>query len=307
MEPQRKAFTVIELICVIAIIALLAALLMPTLSRSREVATRVVCASYMRGYGSAGNVYLRDHDGCFPAGPEEWLYTKASDTPDHPLGCRWHDLAMAPGGEIMKAATQWRGVMWDLIAETGIGPCPIFRDLAPKRGCENPGHKPEISIKPQFNYSINGYLGSQREGGVLKVSEVRDPAIVFFFGEENSWTLRPDHPKYPASRLSAPLSTTVLDDTVLLITPTPQAQDCFATFHETPKNELDRGFGNVVFIDGHVDMIQARQQLRRKMHGFYGAGRVSRSMGKSFEWQPAGNLYYAWASKSPPPGGWNDQ
>ena len=65
MEVKKKAFTILELICVIAIIALFVALLMPALSRSKDVATRVVCGSYMKAYGSIGSIYLDEHDGFF--------------------------------------------------------------------------------------------------------------------------------------------------------------------------------------------------------------------------------------------------
>lgn len=307
METQRRAFTLIELLCVIAIIALLVMLLVPTLSRSRYASSELISRSQMHSFDILGQVYLSDHNGYFPAEPGEWLYTNASDSPAHPIGCRWHDAEMVPGSEIMNAKPEFRGIMWDYMAGESFGLCPIFRDIALKRGCENPKHNPDISIRPQFNYSINGYLGSRREGGVLRKSEVRDPAVVFFFAEENSWTVRPDHPKYPAQWLSAPLSTTVLDDTVLLITPTPDARDCFATHHRPPEGDLNRGSGPVLFVDGHGDDIWAEQQLRQKMHGYDGPRRTSSSRRSSMEWHSAGNLYYAWAAKSPPPGGWDGQ
>jgi hypothetical protein len=95
--------------------------------------------------------------------------------------------------------------------------------------------------------------------------------------------------------LSAPLSTKALDDTSLLITATPQAKDCFATYHDAPNGDLTRGAGYVVFMDGHVDRIRVEDQLRTIMHG------------GSSSLDPAGNLSLAWANKSPPPGGWDGQ
>ena len=146
---------------------------------------------------------------------------------------------------------------------------------------------------------MNGYLGSIQEGGVLRETEVRDPKSVFFFAEENPWSLRPDHPEFSAEWLSAPLSTKALDDTALLISPTPQARDCFATYHGAPGADLNRGYGNVIFIDGHLEKIGAEDQLRKIMHN--ASGRNQSRLG------PAGNLSWAWADKSPPPGGWNAQ
>ncbi len=291
---SKRAFTIWELLCVLAIIFILFALLMPSLNRVRRQAVRVVCGSYLAGYGRAGLSYLNDNDGVFPE-PSEWLYTTKSDSEAHPIGCRWHDGAMAPDGEIMSSSEEYRGKMWAYIGEMGLGPCPTFRRFASSRGCENPEHNIDLDIIPQYSYTMNGYLGTTREGGVLRTDEVRDPSKVFLFAEENSWSVRPDHPEFPARWLSAPLSTKALDDTVLLIRPTPDANDCFATYHDAPRGDLNRGYGNVVFIDGHVEPISAEDQLRKTMH------RGKRRVG------PGGNLSWSWASKSPPPGGWDGQ
>lgn len=294
MDAER-AFTIWELLCVLAIVILLFALLMPALVRVRATSTDVICQSYLRQYNIAGLLYLEDNDGVFPEGSNEWLYTKESISEAHPIGCRWHDRAMAPSGEIMRASQQYQGRMWSYINEIAVGTCPTFRRFARTRGCENPEHNDELDIEPQYSYTMNGYLGTTQDGGVLRESEVRDPSRVFFFAEENSWSLRPDHSKFPARELAAPLSTKALNDTVLLIRPTPQAGDCFATYHRAPSKDLNRGSGNVVFIDGHVEMISVEDQLRKNMHG-----------GNSYL-GPAGNLSWAWASKSPPPGGWDAQ
>lgn len=290
----KRAFTIWELLCVLGIIFLLVSLLMPALSRVRLQATRMVCGSYLAGYGKAGLLYLNDNDGIFPE-PSEWLYTGKSDSKAHPIGCRWHDQTMSPAGDIMQTSPEYRGKMWAYFDEMGIRPCPIFRDCVWSRNCENPDHNQNVDIKPQYSYTMNGYLGTTRDGGVPRVSEVRDPSKVFFFAEENSWSLRPDHPTFPARWLSAPLSTKALDDTVLLIDPTPGAINCFATYHEAPRGDLNRGYGNVVFIDGHVKSIGVDDQLRKTMHG-----------GKS-HLGPAGNLSWAWANKLPPAGGWEEQ
>jgi prepilin-type processing-associated H-X9-DG protein len=289
---SEQGFTIWELLCILFVIFLLFALLMPALERSRSMATGSICRSYLREYCLGGILYLDDNDGMFPK-PSEWLYTKKSDSEDHPIGCRWHDQLMAPSGRIMRTSPEFRGEMWEYFSEEGIGPCPSFRRFARSRGCENPNHKSNIEIRPQYSYTMNGYLGTTKEGGVLNRSEVRAPSEVFFFSEENSWSLRPDHPKYPARWLSAPLSTRALDDTVLLISPTPEAKDCFATYHGS--GDLNRGYGNVALIDGHVERIRAKDQLRKNMHG-----------GRS-ELGPAGNLIWAWPVKLPPPGGWDAQ
>ena len=58
---MKRGFTLIEMLVVIAIIALLAALLLPTLSRAKHVAQRTVCISNVRQINLAVHMYADDH------------------------------------------------------------------------------------------------------------------------------------------------------------------------------------------------------------------------------------------------------
>jgi prepilin-type N-terminal cleavage/methylation domain-containing protein len=64
---NRTAFTLIELLVVISIIALLMAILMPTLSRAKELAAEVVCMSNLKQWGVGYSMYTSDHNGQFPS------------------------------------------------------------------------------------------------------------------------------------------------------------------------------------------------------------------------------------------------
>ena len=59
----RSGFTLIELLVVIAIIALLMAILMPTLQRVRRQAKAVVCQSNLHQWGLAFSAFAAEHDG----------------------------------------------------------------------------------------------------------------------------------------------------------------------------------------------------------------------------------------------------
>lgn len=62
----RAAFTLLELLVVVAIIAVLAGLLLPAVSLVRSSANTALCASRLRQIGIAGLTYVEDHNGLVP-------------------------------------------------------------------------------------------------------------------------------------------------------------------------------------------------------------------------------------------------
>ncbi|HSH94780.1 MAG TPA: DUF1559 domain-containing protein [Roseimicrobium sp.] len=68
-EKQRardRAFTIVELLVVVAIIAALVAMLLPALTRARQAAVRVQCASNLRQIGISAHSYAAENRGWFP-------------------------------------------------------------------------------------------------------------------------------------------------------------------------------------------------------------------------------------------------
>lgn len=103
MKPHRhhlpqvrcRAFTIIELLIVLTVLALLLALLLPALSKATHRARIIACASNLRQIGVAWSAYLADNDERFPfwrqnmhwfyGGKHPSLFTSAFQLPYRPL------------------------------------------------------------------------------------------------------------------------------------------------------------------------------------------------------------------------------
>ena len=64
--PVERAFTLIEVLAVMAIIVLLAAILIPSLKSALERAKATKDMSNLRQIGAAAQMYMNDNDGVFP-------------------------------------------------------------------------------------------------------------------------------------------------------------------------------------------------------------------------------------------------
>ncbi len=62
-QPNRNAFTLVELLVVISIIAMLLAVLIPALSKARESSRTVVCASNLKQLNLAMFMYVENNNG----------------------------------------------------------------------------------------------------------------------------------------------------------------------------------------------------------------------------------------------------
>jgi prepilin-type processing-associated H-X9-DG protein len=112
---EAAAFTLVELLVVIGIIALLIAILMPSLRRARQSAQGVACMSNQRQIGVSMLQYLHDGKGqymdAYSPAKGAWYRWLVSDPEVWPNNARGYlpgyDIFFCPAHEIIKAPTRW--------------------------------------------------------------------------------------------------------------------------------------------------------------------------------------------------------
>lgn len=79
---RHRGFTLLELLIVIAMIAILMALIIPALRHAREQARGVVCLSHLGQIAQAAAMYMADHHDAVPLGTSDTTSVFISDSGD---------------------------------------------------------------------------------------------------------------------------------------------------------------------------------------------------------------------------------
>ncbi len=142
----RRAFTLLELLAILATISLLAALLAPATQRAWAAAQEKSCAANLRSWGQAFILYASDHGGYLPHtdGPEREDKSSGVGQP-HEHG--YVDMLPPYLGE-----RPWRDYPQGEKPTGGIWQCPRARPLPDNCYSYAP------SREGYFSYAMNSYL-----------------------------------------------------------------------------------------------------------------------------------------------------
>jgi prepilin-type N-terminal cleavage/methylation domain-containing protein/prepilin-type processing-associated H-X9-DG protein len=161
---KKKAFTLVELLVVIAVIAVLLAVIVPSLARAKEQGRGISCLSNLRQLYLAAIVYTENHNGSFPIA----YYSREIDSAK--TSYYW-DFTIGPNQEVLP------GVLWqDEAMIEKIQQCPSYR------GDSGTTSDPYTGYNYNTSYIGHGQLEMPPEPD--RWNQMRRPAYCALFGDD---------------------------------------------------------------------------------------------------------------------------
>jgi prepilin-type N-terminal cleavage/methylation domain-containing protein/prepilin-type processing-associated H-X9-DG protein len=250
---RARAFTLVELLVVIGIIALLISILLPSLSRAREQGNQVKCLSNVRQIAMAFLSYVNEKSNgyCFPAGARypagpipatgqcvkeyDWIWYQ-----EKPIGGRPN-----PDPSQSRIAPYLTGNRWS----PEVLRCPS--DDIQARPSTAAGYEPY-----QYSYSMNGYLEARPEvKQKVVITQVRNSTRKIVIVEEDYASINDGY----WSPGGGDVNVVEKKDFLSIRHERKAAPDNFntATAIATDPNADKRG--NAGFVDGHAEFITRRE------------------------------------------------
>src|SRR5260370_21518573 len=122
-----KAFTLVELLVVVAVICILTALLLPALSTARAYARSTSCKNHLHQMGAALQMYIHEHENKYPY----WLnpYDPSLDKDVGPADTRYWWAKLLPYYPLKWTNTAYHCPGYSGAIVGGVGPHPPFGSI----------------------------------------------------------------------------------------------------------------------------------------------------------------------------------
>ena len=182
-RAARGAFTLIEVLVVVAIIAILAAMLLPALSRAKEKAWTAGCLNNLKQLTYCWSMYTTDHNDVLPPNNSVYDVDTGQPIPGMDLNQTW-----CPGNARAdtNSANIEKGYLFSYNRSAGIYHCPADRaDVELRPGITFPMLR---TRSYNMSQSINGISGPDPAANSLwwipsyqRGTQIKQPATTFVF------------------------------------------------------------------------------------------------------------------------------
>jgi type II secretory pathway pseudopilin PulG len=187
---RERAFTLTDLLVVIATIAILAALILPALAASGGNGARTVCSNNLRQMGMALNMYVGENQDYLPwvnwgqdsspPAPRGWLYAGYPNIPNNLYtGNAANDLANWPTGRVDNLKT---GVYWQYLQNPDVFICPVDALSVGSSRWENRNNKLSTYVmNPAAAFCPPGGLSNLYGYKTCKMSQIWSPQCIILW------------------------------------------------------------------------------------------------------------------------------